>query len=94
MDIPRTTKQPRNVLPMDQSTRDHFSRATLDPLQREFLSGLVTSIAGVYVPSSDAPYRIGYFIHSENDEDRQKLIFSLEMLLAVLRGGPKPNELA
>jgi hypothetical protein len=79
---------------MDQPTRDHFSRATIDPLRRDFSSGLLTSVAGVYMPSKDAPYRAGHFIHIENDEDRQKLIFGLEVLLAILRGGPKPRELA
>jgi hypothetical protein len=88
------TKQPRNLRPMDQSAREYFIRATIDPLRRDFSSGLLTSVAGVYMPSKDAPYRAGHFIHIENDEDRQKLIFSLEMLLAILRDGPKSSELA
>jgi hypothetical protein len=88
------TNQPRNLRPMDQPTRDQFSRATIDPLRQDFSSGLLTSVAGVYVPSKDAPYRAGHFIHIENDEDRQKLVFALEMLLAILRDGPKSSELA
>jgi hypothetical protein len=75
-------------------TSAQFCRATIDPLKRDFLSGLLTSVAGVYIPSKDAPYQVGHFIHIENDEDRQRLVFPLEMLLAILRGGPKPNELA
>ncbi len=43
-------KQPRNLRPMDQSTRDYFIRATIDPLRRDFSSGLLTSVAGVYMP--------------------------------------------
>jgi hypothetical protein len=84
MDTFHLAKQPRNRRPMDQATRDHFIRATIDPLRRDFSSGLLTSVAGVYMPSNDAPYRAGHFIHIENDDDRQKLIFSLEMLLAIL----------
>ena len=94
MDTHYLAKQPRNARPMDQALRDQFCRATIDPLKRDFLSGLLTSVAGVYIPSKDAPYQVGHFIHIENDEDRQRLVFPLEMLLAILRGGPKPNELA
>jgi hypothetical protein len=91
-ETPYLAKQPRNARPMDQALRDQFSRATIDPLKRDFLSGLLTSVAGVYIPSKDAPYQVGHFIHIEND--RQRLVFSLAMLLAILRDGPKPDELA
>jgi hypothetical protein len=38
--------------PADGPThRDRFSRATIDPRRRDFSSGLLTSVAGVYMPS-------------------------------------------
>jgi hypothetical protein len=81
---PTTAKQPRNLRPMDQPIATVSAAPLLIP-DGEISRRVCSPPLLACICRPDAQYRAGHFIHIGNDEDRQKLIFTLEMLLAILR---------